>query len=243
MHDSLMRSLSREDVKKLSDPCKFGKFGTVKHPKNADYSKLETRVSLIAFLRLSAEIDRVMAELYKMTARLDLPIIAHASPEGFALDDDYYKFGKGSEWQSAMSAPGGPSTTQRILLTHTGGATKKKKNFFEDVARLLASSPNIFADLSAHDAKDWAWRKDKLKQVESSIVYGSDFWMTMRNADIDDFLHGHRRLFDEPNGYLRDNALNFLAPAGSGNQARICNYARGRLAPAIDSICAPPPAM
>jgi Amidohydrolase len=232
IHEMLMDGLRDEPIAQV-------KYEDVQHVHDADYSTVEMQVTLVAFLRLSAEIDRVMDEFYAMTAQLDLPILTHASPEGFALDDDYWEFGSTLDWERALDER--RLADRRILLAHAGGPASQDGSFFTDVMAFIGRNPNIFIDLAASDADQWREHIEDLERRSSQIVYGSDFWMTTQDTDTTEFLRKHSKLFFAGrDAYLRTNAVDFLAPQGSGNRNRICAHVRARglsLAPKLEFLC------
>lgn len=194
----------------------------------ADVDDIRIQIQLVAFLRLSAEIDRVMAEMVTMAERLDLPIIAHASAEGFALDDEFYQYGSPCEWEPTLAA----HPRLRVLLAHAGGSKhegkKKERSFFDDVADLVQRNRNVYVDYSNRPSGEWS------DTDATRAVYGSDFFMMTLGGRSAGYLESHNRMFDSPqetDAYMRGNAIDFLAGATvdtpyTGNRARICNYAQ-----------------
>lgn len=234
LHDALIAELGKHPQSEI-DGIKFGG-RTADNIETADFSELENRIQLIGFLRLSAEIDRVMLEFYEMTRAEDLPIIAHASPAGFALDDQYYEYGLAKEWERALKTV---AKDQRVLLAHAGGpptSDRHETSDHDEVLKLLAKYQTVFIDLSANDATKWRSSASTLHNEHADqVVYGSDFWMTTREGDTAAFLREHRKLFSPSDAYMGDNAILFLAPGKeSRNRTRICTYAKGRLAPLLE---------
>lgn len=230
IHDALMARLFEGDVRQVEF------WGTEKNVVEADYSQLRNKIQLVAFLRLSAEIDRVMAEMLTMANALDLPIIAHASPEGFALDDDFFENGYPEPWEATLAR----YPNLRVLFAHAGGSElegkKKDDAFFDAVSCLQRNHPRVFVDYSNRHGKAWP------DAVATRAVYGSDFWMMTLGGKSKNYLESHRNLFPNPadaQAYLSGNAIDFLAPPHSPNRRRICSYAKahGGLATTLQPLC------
>lgn len=241
-HEALMKKL-RARARKVG---RIRTFGKEKNMVDADDDELRVQIQLVGFLRLSAEIDRVMADMYDLAERLDLPILAHASPEGFALDDQFYQYGYPCEWEATVDA----YPRVRFLLAHAGGSPhgekkgKENKSFFPQVADFVKRKKNVYVDYSNRHGYDWP------DAVADQAVYGSDFFMMTLGGKSGGYLQSHETLFSSPaevDAYMRGNAIAFLMGPHvnipyTGNRERICNYAKSvglEFAPAIHARLCP----
>jgi hypothetical protein len=241
VHDALVRGWFEGNVQDV----RFG--GTEENIEYSDYGELRSQVQLVAFLRLTAEIDRVMADMMRMANDHDIPILTHASPEGFALDDGFFEYGFPEQWEGVLET----YPNLRVLFAHAGGSMtegkKKEDSFFDAVRCLQRHHPRVYVDYSNRHGRAWETPSASCGGASTRAVYGSDFWMMTlggKSGKSKGYLESHRDLFPSPQdtAYMYGNAINFLAPEKGDARKRICNYAKSvglEFAPAIHARLCP----
>jgi predicted TIM-barrel fold metal-dependent hydrolase len=156
-----------------------------------------------------ADLDRAMLELFDYCVAEDVPVMAHCTSHGAEAKKRGGYNADPRHWKNLLELDGGHYAKLRINLSHLGGDSHRP-SFHDCVIELLASHPNVYADVGAH-ALVWEGGKDYRASFSYELVsaleegrdwtrkamLGSDWHTIYVESSPGIYLREYMKFFDE----------------------------------------------
>jgi predicted TIM-barrel fold metal-dependent hydrolase len=178
-----------------------------------------------------ADLDRAMLELFDYCIAEDVPVMAHCTSHGAEAKKRGGYNADPRHWKNLLEMDGGRYSNLRVNLSHLGGDSHRP-SFHECVIELLATHPNVYADVGAH-ALVWAGGKDYRASFSYELVsaleegrdwtrkamLGSDWHTIFVEASPGIYLREYMSFFDELSGVIDRQAVDVGKPLCADDDA------------------------